>query len=154
VAQASVATAEQVVRDTMKQIETAYATNDLPKYFSFFADDMTLWRGEMGRFFEPSPKAAYMQGQTDFVRDTGGYESCATNDLRVQVSPAADSAVTMYELACAIKNGQRVEYEMTMVLFNRAAQWKVVHFGWHIKRPAGGARGGRGGAATTPPPGR
>jgi hypothetical protein len=107
-AQGNAATAEREVRATMERCLSAYGANDLNPYFACFADDMTLWRGDRGRFWQPSPKQVYMEGQADFVKQSGGYQSCKAIDMTVQLSPAADSAVTTYELDCLLK--PRAEY--------------------------------------------
>ena len=67
----------------------AYGANDLDRYFSFFADDMTVWWGTQGRLDDPTPKARYMKTWPDSVKAGGGYHSCELADLRIQAGPAA-----------------------------------------------------------------
>ena len=137
-AQGNAAAAEREVRATIDRCLSAYGANDLDPYFACFADDMTLWRGDRGRFWQPSAKKVYMEGQADFVKQSGGYQSCTPIDVTVQMSPAADSAVATYELDCLLKpraDGQqrKIDYENTIVLFKRGSDWKIVHFNWHLK---------------------
>lgn len=138
-AQQNPAAAEGEVRDTITKLVSAYGSNDLDTYFSFFADDMTVWWGTDGRYGEPTPKAAYVKSWPEFVKKTGGHESCRIADLRIQVAPGADAAVTSYELTClfktALAGSSREEmYEMTSVLFRRAGRWQVVHFNWRERK--------------------
>ena len=49
------------VRDTITRLVRAYGANDLDTYFSFFADDMTVWWNTDGRYDRPTPKAAYVK---------------------------------------------------------------------------------------------
>jgi len=144
-AQRGVSVAEREVRETMQQYATAYGSNDLDKYFSFFADDMTAWWGTNGRNDNPTPKAQYQKTYPDAVKRSGGYESCKLDDERVQVSPGADAAVVSYRLGCIRRNppsGQQplVTYQMTAALFKRAKAWKIVHFNWRVEQPQTPAR--------------
>jgi ketosteroid isomerase-like protein len=131
--------AEAAVRDTITRLVSAYAANDLDTYFSFFADDMTVWWNTDGRYDRPTPKSAYVKSWPEFVKKTGGHESCHTADLRIQAAPAGVAAVASYELTCVFKTapagGSRDEtYQMTNVLFLRNGRWQVVHFNWHDRK--------------------
>ena len=129
------AAAEREMREAITQFGTSYGANDLDKYFSFMADDMTAWWGTRGRNESPTPKAQYMKTWPDNVKTTGGYEGCKLNDLRVQVGPSGDAGVGSYILDCIRKNppqGQKppISFEMSVVMFKRANGWKVVHWNW------------------------
>jgi ketosteroid isomerase-like protein len=131
----STAAGEREMREAITQFGTAYGANDLDKYFSFMADDMTAWWGTRGRNESPTPKAQYMKTWPDNVKNTGGYEGCKLNDLRVQVGPSGDAGVGSYILDCIRKNppqGQKppISFEMSVVMFKRANAWKVVHWNW------------------------
>jgi ketosteroid isomerase-like protein len=139
-AQKGVAAAEKEVREVMRQYAAAYGSNDLDKYFAFFADDMTAWWGTNGRNDNPTPKAQYQKTYPDSVKKSGGYESCKLDDERVQVSPGADAAIASYKLECIRRNpppGQQppVTYQMTSALFKRGNTWKIVHFNWRNAAP-------------------
>ena len=133
-------TAEREVRETMAQYAAAYGGNDVDKYLSFFADDLTAWWGTRGRLDEPTPKARYMKTWPESVKGGGGYHSCVLADLRVQAGPSADAAVSSYRLECVRRSppaGQQppVTYEMTAVLFKRSGAWKIVHWNWRTQNP-------------------
>ena len=140
-AQPNVSAAEREVRETTTRLVAAYGANDLDTYFSFFADDMTVWWGTSGRNDRPTPKAQYVRSWPEYVKKTGGHEMCRLADLRVQVGPSSDAAVSSYELACVFKKataGERRDatYEITSVFFKRDGSWKVVHFNWREREPA------------------
>jgi ketosteroid isomerase-like protein len=133
--QQSVDAATREVRETLMKYAAAYGANDLDRYFSFFADDMTVWWGTQGRLDDPTPKARYMKTWPDSVKAGGGYHSCELADLRIQAGPDGDAAVASYKLECIRRNpppGQQppVTYEMTAVLFKRGGAWKFVHWNW------------------------
>jgi ketosteroid isomerase-like protein len=133
------AAAEGAVRDTITRLVDAYGANDLDTYFSFFADDMTVWWNADGRYDRPTPKAAYVKSWPEFVKKTGGHESCHTTDLRIQVGPSGDAAVASYALTCLFKtapsgSSREETYEMTSVLFRRTPGWQVVHFNWRDRK--------------------
>ena len=133
------AAAETEVRDTISRLVNAYGANDLDTYFSFFADDMTVWWGVEGRNDRPTPKDAYVRSWPNFVKKTGGHESCRSADVRIQVAPSADAAVSSYELTCIFKtapsgSSREATYEMTAVLFRRSDRWEVVHFNWRERK--------------------
>ena len=133
------AAAEAEVRDTIERLVRSYGANDLDTYFSFFADDMTVWWGTDGRNDRPTPKEAYVKSWPNFVRKTGGHESCRSADVRIQIAPSADAAVSSYELKCIFKtapsgSSREATYEMTAVLFRRSERWQVVHFNWRERK--------------------
>jgi ketosteroid isomerase-like protein len=137
--QSRAAAAETEVRDTITRLVSSYGANDLDTYFSFFADDMTVWWGTDGRNDRPTPKEAYVKSWPNFVKKTGGHESCRSADVRIQVAPGADAAVSSYELTCIFKtapsgSSREATYEMTAVLFRRSERWQVVHFNWRERK--------------------
>jgi ketosteroid isomerase-like protein len=139
-AQQDAAAADQAVRETVARLVAAYGENDLDTYFSFFADDMTVWWGTSGRNDRPTPKAQYVKSWPEFVKKTGGHETCRLADLRIQVGPSADAAVSSYELSCVFRKpppggNPDATYEITSVLFKRNGLWKVIHFNWREREP-------------------
>ena len=85
--------AEQEVRDAVKQIVAAYAANDVEKYFSFYAQDMTVLRAT-GRWTHQG----YHERWKQIVGSGGGVASADVVDLQVQMSPSGDSAVASYQM--------------------------------------------------------
>ena len=135
-----VAAAEKDVRETTTRLVAAYGENDLDTYFSFFADDMTVWWGTSGRNDRPTPKAHYVKSWPEFVKRTGGHDTCRLADLRIQVGPGDQAAVSSYELSCVFKKPPPgghpdATYEITSVFFKRNGFWKVVHFNWREREP-------------------
>ncbi len=117
--------AEQEIRQLETDINAAYAANDLPRYFAFYADD---FRG----LFPDGPVTLpeYVKTWTDFIRSGGAIESFTYTDLRVQVAPGADAAVASYRAAVRTRypgKGAAVEaYFETDVFFRRAGRWQLV----------------------------
>jgi ketosteroid isomerase-like protein len=133
------AAVEQQIRDAITQFTTAYGVNDLDKYFSYYADDMT-WFGPNGNRNEAGgnkPKANYQSSYPESVKRNGGLAGSKVTDLRVQVSPQGDAAIASYRLDVTRKNPAptatpprpaTISYAMTAALFKRGNEWKVVHF--------------------------
>ncbi len=72
----------------IKAFDHAYATNDVEKYFSFYADDATAYFGGARQDI-----AAYHEMWTGFMETGGGVELNEMSDVRVQVLPSGDVAV-------------------------------------------------------------
>ncbi len=72
----------------IKGFDHAYATNDVEKYFSYYADDATAYFGE-GRV----DLAAYHEMWTGLMATGGGVEQNEMSDLKVQVMPGGDFAI-------------------------------------------------------------
>lgn len=118
-------TPEQEVRELERQVNAAYAANDLPKYFSYYAADFSQWLPE-GRTDLP----AYQRQWTNFIHSGGRVESVKIEDLHVQMGPSGDSAVASYLLHVTTKSAQgKVTAEANQesdVLFKRNGEWKIV----------------------------
>ncbi len=116
---------EQQIRQLEADINTAYAANDLPKYFGYYADDFR------GLFPEgPTTLPEYVKTWTDFIKSGGAILSFTYEDLQVQVSPGADAAVASYRATARTKYPGKEpvleKYFETDVFFKRAGQWKLV----------------------------
>jgi ketosteroid isomerase-like protein len=116
---------EQEVRDAEQRANAAYEANDLPKYFSFYADDFTQYLPE-GR----SGLAAYKKEWTGYIGEGNRVEKVALSDMHVQVGPSGDSAVASYiiHVRTKLKDGKITDEDNqeSDVLFKRSGQWKVV----------------------------
>jgi ketosteroid isomerase-like protein len=125
--------AEMELRDLIRDFVAAYGTNNVDKYFSYYADDLTWW-GPSGR----NTKEAYHKSWAEGVKGTGGLASANFSDLRIQVSPASDLAVASYLLSVKRNNPnpptrtEFVSYEMSPTLVKRDGTWKVVHLHFQI----------------------
>jgi ketosteroid isomerase-like protein len=116
---------EQEIRQLEADINAAYAANDLPKYFAYYADDFR------GLFPEgPTTLPEYVKMWTDFVGSGGAIQGFAYTELQVQVSPGADAAVASYRATVRTKNPGKdpvvEKYFETDVFFKRAGRWKLV----------------------------
>ncbi len=142
----SSAAVEQEVRNVIAQFATAYGANDLDKYFSYYADDMTWWgpNGNRNEADGNKPKANYQKTYPESVARSGGLAGGKVTDLRVQVSPQGDAAIASYRLDVVRKNPApdatpprpaNIAYEMTAALFKRGNDWKIVHFHYQTIPP-------------------
>jgi ketosteroid isomerase-like protein len=106
-------------------VNAAYAANDLPKYFTFYADDLRALFAE-----GPTTLPAYKSDWTAFIKGGGGIVSFKDSDMRVQVSPGGDAAVASYLAAVTTrfpgKGDVKTSYSETDVWFRRNGDWKIV----------------------------
>lgn len=72
----------------IKAFDRAYATNDVEKYFSLYADDATAYFGD-GRV----DIAAYHKMWIELMAAGGGVELNTMSDLKVQIMPGGDTAI-------------------------------------------------------------
>lgn len=72
----------------IKAFDRAYATNDVEKYFSLYAEDATAYFGD-GRV----DMAAYHEMWTELMAAGGGVELNEMSDLKVQVMPDGNVAI-------------------------------------------------------------
>jgi len=72
----------------IKAFDHAYANNDVEGYFSFYADDATVYFGGARQDI-----AAYHEMWTGLMKADGGVELNEMSDLRVQVMPSGDVAI-------------------------------------------------------------
>lgn len=118
--------AEDQVRSAVLGANIAYAQNDLPVYWTFYAVDLTQWWPE-GRVDLP----AYKQQWEKFVKDGGRIEQADVSDLVIQLGPSNDAAVASYLLTVTTRtpDGKATTEVMqeTDVLMKRLGAWKVVH---------------------------
>lgn len=122
---AAAASVADTIRGLEAKVNAAYQSNDLPTYFSFYADDFR------GMFPEGvQSKAEYLKSWTAFIKSGGGIEKFSYFGMVVQVSPAADAAVASYHAVARTKNpGKPAEddkYDETDVWYKRAGAWKLV----------------------------
>jgi ketosteroid isomerase-like protein len=73
----------------IKVFDHAYANNDVEKYFSFYADDATVYFGGETRV----DVAAYHEMWTALMPAGGGVERNEASDIQVQVMPSGDVAI-------------------------------------------------------------
>jgi ketosteroid isomerase-like protein len=114
------------IRRLTADVNAAYARNDLEKYFSYYADDLTQWwpSGRVGL-------ASYRDSWTKFVKSGGGIELAEVSDLQVQVDPSEDAAIATYLLRVRTRSATgKVSEEVnqeTDVWTKRGGRWQIVH---------------------------
>jgi ketosteroid isomerase-like protein len=117
-----------IVREIVRleqQVNAAYARNDLPAYFGFYAPDLTQWFEE-GRVDLPS----YQKNWTAYINAGNRILAADYSDMNIRVSPSGDAAVASYLLRVRTrtKDGKESaeENHETDVWFRRGGSWKIV----------------------------
>ena len=124
-ATAAPASTEARIQALEDKVNTAYAANNLPTYFSFYAEDLRALFPD-----GPTTFAGYKADWTAFIKSGGAILSFKDKDMRVQVSPKGDAAVASY-LADVVtrtpgKGDVKTSYSETDVWFLRHGEWKIV----------------------------
>ena len=118
-------TPEQEIRALEDKANAAYAANDLPTYFSFYAPDFSQWLPE-GRTDLPS----YQKEWTEFVQGGGRVELVNLSDMQVQIGPSGDTAVASYLLHVRTRDAKGAvtdeDNQESDVFFKRGGVWKIV----------------------------
>jgi ketosteroid isomerase-like protein len=117
---------EKDILDLEAKMNAAYAANDLPAYFAYYAPDFTQWLPE-GRTDLPQ----YKKDWTAFIQSGGKMESAETSDMHIQVGPSGDTVVASYLLHVKTRTPKgKVSDEVFQesdVWFKRNGEWKVVN---------------------------
>lgn len=113
-AQASTAKAD--VEKTVREFVAAYSGGPatLEKYFTYYADDMTVMRGT-GRW----TKQGYYTFWKGFNEQGNGTAKASVEDLQVQMSPSNDAAVATF-LMPVTPRGQGAQQDIT---WNMSTTW-------------------------------
>ena len=126
---ASRSSVEVEIRRLEDAVNSAYAANDLPRYFSYYTKDLRALYPE-----GPTTLPEYVVSWSKFIHDGGRVESFTVSDMRVQVSASADAAVASYQAVARVKNpGKTAEdehFNETDVWFKRHGAWKIVAIRW------------------------
>lgn len=117
--------ADAAVRSAIKAFNGAYADNDMKEYFSYYADDPTLyWQGAR------QDLSAYREEWTAMVDAGGGVEKSDLSDLQVRVLPGGDAAVATYVVDYRLRWADGEIYESALFEFDVwqkiDGEWKVV----------------------------
>jgi ketosteroid isomerase-like protein len=139
-------TAEQEVDKAVHEIVAAYGAGEpmLENYFSYYADDISIIRGASGRW----DKASYHQYWKDLNAQGGGVATAAIEDLRIQMSPSGDAAVTTYRMPVIRRfpggvapPGQdpnpNIAWNMSEVWFKDHGRWTVKSLMYVMAKPPG-----------------
>jgi len=117
---------QKEIQDLEDKANAAYAANDLPAYFSYYAPDFTQWLPD-GRTDLPE----YVKMWTDNINQGGKILADHISDMHIQIGPGRDTAVASYLLHVKertpkgeINDG---DWHETDVWFKRNGAWKIVH---------------------------
>ena len=122
---ASSASVEQEIARLEKDCNDAYAANNLPKYFSYYADDAVL-------IFinERTTVPAYRKMWTEEIK-TKPLESVKLADMVIRVMPAADTAIASYQIEIRTHQpgGKMTDEKFfeTDVWVRKGDAWKLGH---------------------------
>ena len=109
----------------------AYAANDLPKYFAYYAADAVLI------FYNKRTSLAdYRKEWTESVR-TEPIESVKLSDMVIRVGPSGDTAIVSYQIDvrtrhAAAKSTDEHAFE-TDVWFKHGGSWTITHVHYSTK---------------------
>jgi ketosteroid isomerase-like protein len=116
---------EDEIHGLEQKFNAAYAANDLPAYFAYYAADLTQWLPD-GR----TDLEKYKKDWTAYISSGNKIQAVEISDLRIQIGPSQDTAVASYLLHVTTKlaDGKVTEedFQETDVWFKRNAAWKVV----------------------------
>lgn len=120
--------AEREVAQAVRELNAAYASDDVDKYFSYYADDMDKCCGRGGW----DTKQNYYSTWKQMVASGNGLAKAEARDLRIQVSPKADAAIAAFKLHCErlqVAEGQSptIAYHMTQVWMQRDGKWQIAN---------------------------
>lgn len=124
------ASIDQEIRQLEKESNDAYAANDLPKYFSFYADDATLIF-----YNERTTVPAYRKMWTESTK-TEPLESVKLSDVVVRVLPSKDTAIASYQIDVRTRhpNAKSTDEHAfeTDVWTKLPAGWKLTHVHYSV----------------------
>lgn len=127
--------AERVIRRLEDAVNAAYAANDLPAYFAYYAQDLRAMYPE-----GPTTLPQYVASWTKFIHDGGAVKAFTINDMHVQVSPAGDAAVASYQAVARVQNPGKAaddeHFNETDVWYKRRGVWKIVEIHYSDFTPA------------------
>jgi len=119
------ASVEDEINKFEQQANAAYQANDLPKYFSFYAQDFSQFLPE-GR----TDLTQYRKDWSAYIGEGNRIQKVELSDMHIQVGPNKDSAVASYLLhvRTKLKDGKITDEDNqeSDVLFKREGEWKVV----------------------------
>jgi ketosteroid isomerase-like protein len=128
---------EEQIAQLEQAVNNAYAANDLPKYFGFYADDL------VAIFFgERTTLAHYRETWTKSVLAGNVVVSVKLTDMVVRLSPARDVAVASYHLDVRNRASDGKETDEhafeTDVWTKRKGAWQITHVHYALSSPPAG----------------
>src|SRR5215831_704688 len=101
-----------------QRANAAYQANDLPKYFSFYAQDFTQFLPD-GR----SDLAAYKKEWSAYIGEGNRVQKVDLSDMHIQIGPSQDTAIASYliHVRTKLKDGKITDEDNqeSDVLFKR-----------------------------------
>lgn len=123
---------EKEVRDLVIAFNEAYLRNELSEYFSYYADDATLWFNS-GRVALDT----YRQDWHKLIEEGGGVEMNNLSDIRIQMSPSGDAAIATYllEVQTRYPDGSlsKEQSQESDVWFRIGESWRVTHVHYTVR---------------------
>jgi len=118
---------EAEILELESQLDDAYESNDLDRYWAYYADDLTqFW--DTGRV----TLEQYKKDWTALIEAGGGVVESRTEDVQVRVSPLGDSAIVSYPIFARYRGADGSEsaslYYETDVWFRQDGGWTMVHY--------------------------
>jgi len=108
-----------------QRANAAYEANDLPKYFSFYAQDFSQFLPE-GR----TDLAAYKKEWSAYIGEGNRVQKVDLSDMHIQIGPSQDTAIASYliHVRTKLKDGKITDEDNqeSDVLFKRNGEWKIV----------------------------
>ncbi len=112
------------VRDALKAFNSGYASNNIEDYFSFYADDATVY------FYGARQNmSVYREEWTEMIDAGGGVEINELSDLQVQVMPSGDVAVATYFLD---NRTRAADGQTTTVRAFETEVWQKIDDEWKV----------------------
>ena len=140
------ASAEQEIRDAVRQYMAGYASNTVEGYFKNYAPDVTMWWPNGLR----QQRDAYHKTWTDTLAGGNTVVSAVADDVLVRTAPAGDAGVASFIWNISRKNGAPYALQTSTTWFKRGGRWQIVHMHFNRVAPPGGrgtqAQGGGAGA--------
>ena len=119
------ASVEDEIKNVEQRANAAYEANDLPKYFSFYAQDFSQFLPE-GR----TDLAQYHKDWSAYIGEGNRIQKVELSDMHIQLGPNQDTAVASYliHVRTKLKDGKITDEDNqeSDVLFKREGEWKVV----------------------------
>ena len=119
------ASVEDEIQSLEQRANAAYEANELPKYFSFYAQDFTQFLPE-GR----TDLTQYRKDWSAYIAEGNRVQKVELSDMHIQVGPGKDTAVAscLIHVRSKLKDGKITDEDNqeSDVLFKRNGEWKIV----------------------------
>ena len=135
--QAAPVKTEERIAQLEQAVNAAYAANDLPKYFGYYADDsIAIFYGER------TTLAKYRDSWTKSVKAGNVVAAVKLSEMLVRLSPGGDVAVASYRLDVRNRasDGRETEEHAweTDVWTRRKGAWQITYVHYALSPPPAG----------------